>query len=691
MAMDQELSGLAKLARDLMAVVYLPRHVSDPEELPVGGFSDISNRGSPDRLLPGELAHDDLTLSVRIALNEALYFRRERPPRNPVSRRRLLIDTGIRKWGVPRVFGAAVALAMAATGESHAKILAFSAAGEQARPIDLASREGLTQLLESLEVEAHPGKALAKFLAEEAGEDEVTDNLLITHPDVLADRDFRRAAADLCEQPLYVAAVDRDGAYRLERWTRMGRSVLREAKMDLSSLFKGAGPKRAAALLDDSYDPAMPVILATRPFPLLLQHPIDAKQAVFHEHTGVLSVSHDRRLMLWRQRGRAALQLSDSLPRGSVCWLGLRSDRAYVLMRSNGGLALGESNLEGTSFRARILPLGVAQPRSVCLLGDRLCLVYPGMVAVTSVETGQMLEKVPVPQGVEWKRGHVFVQELYLRRDKRTAWHVLAATATGAALREVPLDPQFSGDVLAVFEREGVEGLWAVFSTGEIVLLDGDHPARPTVVAAAQFASVNISKDGHRLALTPISGGAHLHRDLRKGTSYRLASAMVRGVPWEYTSDASGGLRRNLGKVASLAVQEPGRVLCLGLTGADRYLRFELHGNNLRLTTVPRSASMRTVAGFVTPRSRRDVGYQLRLAESADGSKAWLDSRGLIHLKSSDPSAPEVSLVLVGEGATAGWASDGTWCGPAYFVGDHATVDAEEFYRHVERFLSHLA
>ena len=39
--------------------------------------------GDFDRLLVSELAHDDLTLSVRIALNEALYLRREAPARDP--------------------------------------------------------------------------------------------------------------------------------------------------------------------------------------------------------------------------------------------------------------------------------------------------------------------------------------------------------------------------------------------------------------------------------------------------------------------------------------------------------------------------------------------------------------------------------------------------------------------------------
>lgn len=80
---DSEWSGLARLTRHLMAAVHVPRALGDPEDLPLGGFSDLSNRGALDRLLVSELAQDDVVLSARLALNEALYLRRESPPKNP--------------------------------------------------------------------------------------------------------------------------------------------------------------------------------------------------------------------------------------------------------------------------------------------------------------------------------------------------------------------------------------------------------------------------------------------------------------------------------------------------------------------------------------------------------------------------------------------------------------------------------
>src|SRR5208282_4960525 len=77
----------------------------------------------------------------------------------------------------------------------------------------------------------------------------------------------------------------------------------------------------------------------------------------------------------------------------------------------------------------------------------------------------------------------------------------------------------------------------------------------------------------------------------------------------------------------------------------------------------------RLVATFNPLPARPGVGYSLHLARWSDGSLAWLDSRGMLHLRSSDRSIPEVTLVLR-DGALAGWTSEGRSFGMAYFAGE---------------------
>src|SRR5262249_59432658 len=114
------------------------------EQLAVGGVADITNRGPLDRLLLSELAHDDLTLSVRVALNEALYLRREPPMREPPGTLALLLDCGVRLWGIPRVLATAVALPLIARDKQHSEVVACRARGKQLQPVGLLSRAGMS-------------------------------------------------------------------------------------------------------------------------------------------------------------------------------------------------------------------------------------------------------------------------------------------------------------------------------------------------------------------------------------------------------------------------------------------------------------------------------------------------------------------------------------------------------------------
>jgi hypothetical protein len=77
-----------------------------------------------------------------------------------------------------------------------------------------------------------------------------------------------------------------------------------------------------------------------------------------------------------------------------------------------------------------------------------------------------------------------------------------------------------------------------------------------------------------------------------------------------------------------------------------------------------------------------------------DGSVAIVDSRGLLHLRSSDVSIPEITLVLIIGKATACWASDGMVTGSFYFTGiDPAkSMTAPDFYRnYIKRFVDRLS
>ena len=77
-----------------------------------------------------------------------------------------------------------------------------------------------------------------------------------------------------------------------------------------------------------------------------------------------------------------------------------------------------------------------------------------------------------------------------------------------------------------------------------------------------------------------------------------------------------------------------------------------------------------------------NANLHLDRATWQDGSQIYLDSRGLLHLRSSDQEIPEATLVLA-NGATAGWtAGQGTW-GNQYFTGNATNAGCRHVFAEV--------
>lgn len=495
---DNELRGLANLALKLMAAVTLPRNVSEPDEMPMGGFSDIANRGPLDRLLLSELAHDDLTLAVRVAVNEALYLRRESPPKTPPQQRTIFLDAGIRSWGVPRVFTTAVALALAASAEKNSDVVAYRARGCDAEPIDLTTRAGLVAHLAAIEPEMHPGNALATFKSKTIGHDDASEPILVSTEDVLSDPDFQHAMTREDIAPLLVATVTRDGTFRLTERTLRGTRPLRDAKFDLDELF--ADPKRTVpTLIDRNWARNLPAILSVEPFPLLLPHNVDPKRMWSVDGTGILALSSDRRLMLWTDPQQGSKQLSDEIPRGALWWasrdpLDDGHVRAVIGHADPRGLYL--LNIDVASERCKVSPLEVDRGvRAICAHNGAMFAVLRNEVKVYDEDAGEFGSAFDIPKKSVYQRGRFF------RSFPGEQWYALSFDG---------MKPQFervfaSNDVKCpklqtMFEKDGADGPIGVTDRGDLYSTATGKLSKVQHGLSLPQVEV-ISSDGQRLVL----------------------------------------------------------------------------------------------------------------------------------------------------------------------------------------------
>jgi len=651
---DRELGAVGRAARELMAAVRLPRRLGEREQLAMGGVADITNRGPLDRLLLNELAHDDLTLAVRVALNEALYLRREPPMREPPGTLALLLDSGVRLWGVPRVLAAAVALALVARDKQHSEVTAWRARGKQLLPVNLLAREGLLQHLGALETEAHPGECLAAFV-EAAATGGQNQSVLITHRDTLDDPEFRRALADHPAAPGFIAVVDRTGHFELHALPLARRPPVCEADIDLHSVFedKTGGPPLRVEL-----DPCLPAIFGAKPFPFLL--PLAGKVDFWTKADDgfTYAVLNDRRLVKFRDQRTGAQVLANDLPGGKTLWLDCVAGVVHVVKAGASQRPTRLCSLPSLEDPLRVVDLVTGEEiRAVFRYGDVILVIRNTDIRARSLNDGRLLGRILNPHS--WVNGRFFRSQNH--------FYFAAWDGQNVQLEPVTLPNQYSASVIfKIFDRYGFEGPWLLHQSGLIIsTVTGEQHELP-MPAGRSFGleEARISRDGRRIyAAIPSLKWGRL-KDLESGVVSNIDPA--RSIKLSLDNPPPLPLW-NLFRVAeSIACLNDGLAIC-GRRG--RWRKLTLNGQNtLNIRELPahEKDQLLNKIPFATQSKATLHGCQLQLAEWPSGSKAYLDSRGLLHLKSHDLTVPEISLVL-SDGEVAGWTSDERVCGPQFF------------------------
>ncbi len=635
---DPELAGLAKLAENLLAAVSMPRSLITPEILPEGGVSDLSNRGSLDRLLISELAQDDLTLAVRVAVNEALYFRRETPPRQLPRGRAILVDAGIRMWGIPRIFALAVALALSATHDSRAPLLVFRAERTGLEPVDVTTRAGIESHLGQLQTTSHPGESLGAFFEAIAAVGAAdTDAVLVTHADVLADPEFLAALAELPPSPLYVAAVDREGGFSLLAFSRAGRRPVREAKLSLNDILGPKPAKRAGVdLVNEAANVSLPAIFSRDPFPFCLPHVADLRTTVVSEKHGIISATNDGRLLQWRDARYGASQLTSLLPRGQIrVFMDDVADLAYVVITQSRERRafLVTADLATSRCTNVDLTLPTMVPLGVFTRGGLLYFVYSGEVHAYALSDGAKAGSMSLDRATKWHRDRFF------QRGQQTL-AIAADGSTGLSLNLLPFIGTL-GPLFFPFDHEGHDVPW--FYNDSMILCD-------RLMSVFHFTEnvskvLGISRDGRRLVFQ--GEKRRILVDLELPATSRTADWNTEEEllgPTIYWSTRASVYRRN--KFHGIGVDSNSRLTLYSKNNTASYFDWIL-GKELALVQLEK-ASEPTVNMQVFKETGRATGMRIKLnlATWNDGSKAWLDVRGILHLKSSDPMVPEFSITL---------------------------------------------
>lgn len=674
---NHELAGIARVARNLSAVVSLPRPVSETRDLPIGGYSDVANRGQFDRLLVSELAQDPDVLAVRVAMNEALYLRRESPPHRPARKRAIFIDTGIRMWGLPRVFAFSLALALAIRSDRDCEIEVFTESG-QAR---LDSLDGLTRLLSELSPAPRPGFEFGKFLARFSNEE--AERILITTPAVAADRDFQNWIAENRETDFFIATVDRNGRYELAIRGENGQRRLQCARLDLEHLLSDPTDSKNQQLLRDRAA-WLPAILRQKSFPLRLAASVAVENTVFHPEVGLVGHSKDGMILHWPDLDYGAKMISDSIPRGLVKWCEIDPETStawFLIPRAGGSAVLVTADLKAEDVTTIRLNHGIEFVRHAFRSGDFLVLAGDTRLVGHSLETGERLHEQSTARASDWSGRFVQI-------DRQ--WRAISLGGGGFRLEQLPGHHAWFG---FVWEHPDYPAPLALANDLAVFCLT-DPPQKLSEPAGSTFVRLErISADRNRLLALARPAGEQAPRrefiDFQKGiVSHQISSTFHRLEPeamrvFQNTPEIRKRFKSvAIGKGGSLQI----------VSRRNESLTLNLISSSLsRIEWKPSrsEAPERALRPFesVDPPAGSRVG--LKKAAWPDGSSAWLDQRGLLHLKSANQSIPEVTLTLK-DGPVSAWASTGEMAGINYFIDRNHEVGVEVIFGYVRDFAAHV-
>ncbi|MBL7728960.1 MAG: hypothetical protein JNM68_14785, partial [Dinghuibacter sp.] len=227
---------VGSLVKRIWGGLNIPVHSSLPSAQPLGGISDLTNKGDFDKLLISEFANDNLVFLSRLANNEALYIHREIPPEKNNLHRIILIDCSLKNWGTPKTIAFAVMLAIARHPKTDIPCTVY-AVGEQYHPIAIDNIHSIIEGLMQLNGQLHAAAGLERFFAEHPAHKQ-SEVFFITNPSALKHEALLRTLNEYYPRIHYTIYTDAAGNIDVYKKQQGGKKHIQHLLLPLEELWK---------------------------------------------------------------------------------------------------------------------------------------------------------------------------------------------------------------------------------------------------------------------------------------------------------------------------------------------------------------------------------------------------------------------------------------------------------------------
>lgn len=256
---EEKTFQVGSLVKRIWSGLNIPLHHNMSSVQPLGGISDLSNKGDFDKLIISEFANDDAVFMSRIANSEALYIEREVPPEADKFCRILLIDTTLINWGNPKILGFASALAIATHPKTDIECKIF-VVGDRYQEVYFENVnqviEGLNELSGKLSCEA----GLDLFFLENAIDHKKQEVFFISSDESLKLQVMQKAMSTYFDSIQYVLVNQVEGRINIYKNQNKGKKQLQEIIIPLEELWKKNGVVKEQFVFNTSNDDGIPLL-----------------------------------------------------------------------------------------------------------------------------------------------------------------------------------------------------------------------------------------------------------------------------------------------------------------------------------------------------------------------------------------------------------------------------------------------
>jgi ribosomal protein L7/L12 len=319
---------IGTLIRRLWSGLNIPVHASQPSQQPLGGISDLTNKGDFDKLLLSEFANDDLVFLSRLANNEALYISREIPPANNDFQRIILIDVSLKNWGTPKTIAYAIMLAIA----RHPKTSIDSSVyviGDEFHPISIESIHTIIEGLQLLETGLHAANGLTAFFKEFPVHKNREVFVITTHS-TLKQPAMLKAMNDHHAHVNYWIHADVEGYVDVYKKQQSSKKHLQHFQLPLDELWRKEIKRPETTKVEK--------LFIENRSPLLYRNSVNTKKILSASDGEIFEITGDKRVLKFHDKSLGLFQkgwelVSEDLPKGIVdAEIGLSKNGEYVLL-----------------------------------------------------------------------------------------------------------------------------------------------------------------------------------------------------------------------------------------------------------------------------------------------------------------------------------------------------------------------